>query len=93
LPDGQALRIADLDIHSVHFVATVNDPENRLAALTWQYLPTMLLLYHGISLLCSQATSPRVMELLRELGATAVGDEDEPVEVAQVAARLAGERG
>jgi hypothetical protein len=65
-------------IGPVHLVATVNDPHNRLAALTRQWLPSLLNLYRGVGLLCSQATSPEAVTLLRDLGASAVYDEDEP---------------
>jgi hypothetical protein len=71
----------------------VNDSQDRLAALMWQHLLAMLLLYHGVSLLPSQATSPEAVALLRERGATSAYDEGEPDETAGAAARLAGERG
>lgn len=72
------MRTANLDIHPVRLVATVNDPENRLAALARQHLPTMLPLYDGVSLLCSQATSAEAVSLLRDLGARVTYDGDEP---------------
>jgi hypothetical protein len=63
---------------SVHLVATVHDPQDRLAAPTRQYLPALLDLYCGVILLCSQATSPQAVTLLRDLGATVACDDDEP---------------
>jgi len=68
----------------VYLVATVNDPENRLAALTQQVLPDILPLYHGVSLLCSPATSLEAVALLRALGATAAYDEDEPDDLSHI---------
>ena len=65
-------------IGPVYLVATVNDPHNRLAELTRQWLPSLLNLYCGAALLCSQATSPETVTLLQDLGATAACDEDEP---------------
>jgi hypothetical protein len=59
-------------------IATVNDPQNRLAALAQQHFPAILGLYRGVTLLCSQATSPEAAALLRDLGATVTCDEDEP---------------
>jgi hypothetical protein len=64
----------------VHLVATVHDPRNRLTALARQHLPTLLNVYRGVMLLCSHATSREAIALLRELGATAIRDEDEPEE-------------
>ena len=62
----------------VHLVATINDPRNRLASLTRQHLPAILDLYRGVTLLCSQATSPEAIALLRDLGASVTRDEDGP---------------
>ena len=62
----------------VHLVATVNDPRNRLAALTQRQLPALLDLYCAVTLLCSQATSSETVALLRDLGAEVVYDDEEP---------------
>jgi hypothetical protein len=69
-PDDQG-RTSELRTFPVCLVTTVHDPQNRLAALTRQHLPPLLDLYHSVKLLCSQATSPQAVTLLRELGATA----------------------
>lgn len=67
-----------MSVYPVYLVATLHDPQNRLAVLTTQYLPALLDLYRDVRLLCSRATSPEAVGLLRGLGATATHDEDEP---------------
>jgi hypothetical protein len=54
---------------SVVLVATVHQPDERLAAMADAQLPALVMSYASVAALCSSSTHPAILDLLRKHGA------------------------
>lgn len=72
--------------HSVTLAVTIHQPDERLATLTATQLPALSARYAAFTALCSAATNPRMLDLIRQHGALVQVEEEAPSGIQRIGA-------